>query len=332
MTISGARHGLNLSGKLQRIAEQEKALLEKLKTNRSEVFKAPAESTLSKQARKRPLVELNSSKDESSSDESELPINLESNKKASKSKKKKDKKEVNHLANIIESIGIDRNLPKQTDTPVHQDTPIKKKKDKLKTKSKESEDLNKIIEEIEQIGEDRSKKKKKKKAKKRNLNDDDDEIMPTIEADEKSKNEDENHLKAKRAKLDGFVEDSNSESDADIDKINEIHHINLHNNKLASAEAPKSKNLESSLKKKKKKKGKDKVALTNDDSWKLQTTKKMEKYEQKKQKQKLKLEKLSNHESRNLSKKAKKKLRKEEKKRLAELTDTVITEINSVGF
>ncbi|KAL7051116.1 hypothetical protein ACKWTF_004336 [Chironomus riparius] len=323
----GARHGLKLSGKLQRIAEQEKVLLEKMKTNRSEVFKQPSETSTSTKARKRGL-DLNSSKDDSSDDEKKLPINLDRNIAVSKTKKKKERKTVNELADQILSFALDKSQSQesiQTSTKnqsiVHQDTPIKKRKKELRSSKKESNDLNKIVEDIEQIDEARLKRKKKKKSKKEINLLDDDETMSDVAK--------ESIIKPKRVKInDDSAAETSISSDDDIDKINEIHHIHLNNSKVSSNEL-RNKNYESSSRKKKKKKVKTKASLISDDSWKI-THKKMDKYEAKKLKLKSKQEKLAKEEPKMVSKKAKKKQLKAAKKEFALLTDTVITEMSSV--
>jgi len=328
--LIGARHGLNLSGKLQRIAEQEKALLQKMKTKPiSEVFKQPTENgTSSKKAQKRPL-DLNNSKDESSDDDDKLPINLESFKEVSKTRKKKGKRQVNELADIMLTVALDKSQSQESVTTreqesiVHQDTPIKKRK-RDKSSKKESDELNKIVEEIEQIDEARLKRKKKKKSKNQTNMLDDDETMPDVAIKKPDSSEDV--IKAKRARIviDSAAEVSNS-SDEDIDKINEIHHINLHNTKLAANEL-RNKNYENSSKKKKKKKGK--TMAISDDNWKI-THKKMEKSDAKKLKLKLKQEKLAKEEPQ-LSKKERKKQRKEKRKEFAKHTDSALTELTSV--
>lgn len=103
MFILGARHGLVMSGKLQRIAEQEKLLIERMKKSKENVFKEPARVT------KRPF--LNSSKDESSEDEKELPLNLDSSNRETKQEKGL-KKKLRKIASKLNVIGIS-NLPEK---------------------------------------------------------------------------------------------------------------------------------------------------------------------------------------------------------------------------
>lgn len=305
--------------------------MEKMKTNRSEVFKQPTENgTSSKKAKKRAL-DLNNSKDESSDDDdNKLPINLDSIKQVSKTRKKKGKKQVNELADIMLTVALDKSqsqesVTREQESIVHQDTPIKKRK-RDKSSKKESDELNKINEEIEQIDEARLKRKKKKKSKNQTNMLDDDETMSDVAI--KKSDLSENVIKAKRARIvnDSTAEVSNS-SDEDIDKINEIHHINLHNSKLAANEV-RNKNYENSSKKKKKKKGKTMASLNSDDNWKI-THKKMEKNDAKKLKLKLKQEKLAKEEQQ-LSKKARKLQRKLSRKEFAKHTDSAITEMTSV--
>lgn len=326
--FKGARHGLKLSGKLQRIAEQEKALLEKLKTqnqNKSEIFKQPNEqSSPSKKPKKRPLMELNSSKDESS-DEDKLPINLESTHVVTKKAKKRQKKQVNILVDIIDTIDLDKkqsqdSLPKPSSSIVHPPTPYrKKKKDKQK---KCDADLDKIVEEIEQActsnstdtNESKKSKKNKKKAKKRTLLDDDETMVP-LETVEDPVNDTE---KPKRAKLDESI--GTSESEQDIDNLNEMHHKNLRL-KMSKSSEPNDNSLESSTKKKKKDKKKTKMIFTDDNKWSIKNHKKIAKYEYKKQKYQHKLEqqlKPKRHEEKKL-----KKARKIENNILNELSEKI---------
>jgi hypothetical protein len=305
--------------------------MEKMKTNRSELFKQPIEKITSNKKEKKRSLDLNSSKD-SSDDEKKLPINLNRNIAVSKTKKKKERKTVNELADKILSFGLDKSqsqesIRTQEQSIVHQDTPIKKRKKELRSSKKESDELNKIVEEIEQIDEARLKRKKKKKSKKDNNLLDDDENMSDVAI--KQPDSSESLIRPKRLKIDNdSAAEASISSDEYIDKINEIHHINLHNSKVSASEL-RNKNYESSSKKKKNKKVKTKASLISDDSWKI-THKKMDKYEAKKLKLKSKQEKLAKVEPKMLSKKARKKQRKEAKKEFAQLTDTVITEMSSV--
>lgn len=179
----GARHGLNLSGKLQRIAEQEKFLMERLKKNKEEVFKQPENSSPLKTTKKRPLIELNTSKDESS--EEELPLNLESESTAaSKAERKKFKKshmkKLNKIASKIDSIELESPSKSIGDVePIVESTLQKRRKEKKLKKcelqeiveSSEAESIVKkkfktLLDEDNQMGEgDMNLRKKKKKRK-----------------------------------------------------------------------------------------------------------------------------------------------------------------------
>lgn len=209
----GARHGLNLTGKLQRIAAQEKDLLERMKgkQNKHEVFQEPA----TKKHKKNPLAELNSSKDESSD---ELPVDNESDYilKASGKRRKRDRKQEAQLVTKIISIGLDEPMPAGEESPVergedeepYNGTPVRKKK-----KSKRaSEKLLSIQEYNQEVEEESSKKSKKKKKKgKRKLDEDDDE-MPKVK-------ESKPETQSKKVKLNSSYEASGDEEDV-VDKIN----------------------------------------------------------------------------------------------------------------
>jgi len=156
----GARHGLNLSGKLQRIAEQEKLLLEKMKgrLNKHEVFREPI---LAKKRKPNPLVELNSSRDDETSDDNQLPVDTESDYilKASKKRKKRDKSEERNLVKKIKKIGLEPETPSkmQVEDEERKGTPVRKPK-----KSKHIQKLA-LIQETEQSSDEPRKKKKIKR-------------------------------------------------------------------------------------------------------------------------------------------------------------------------
>lgn len=212
----GARHGLNLTGKLQRIAAQEKELLEKMrsKQKKHEVFQEPA----IKKYKKNPLAELNSSKDESS-DESQLPVDTESDYilKASGKRRKRDRKQELQLATKINEIGLDESEMIDQSSPVengedeepYNGTPVRKKK-----KSKRASEKLRSIQEDSQVEETPKKNKKKKKGK-RKLDEDDDEMPEKMEKQKKPKPE----TQSKRVKLDESYEASGDEEDV-VDKIN----------------------------------------------------------------------------------------------------------------
>lgn len=212
----GARHGLNLTGKLQRIAQQEKDLLERMKgkQNKHEVFREP----LAKKCKKNPLVELNSSKDDTS-DDNRLPVDTDTDYilKPSKRRKKRDKKEELQLVDKISGIGLDESqlnseiLTEQDEEEEkpYNGTPVRKKK-----KSKQATEKLFSIEEIEPSSDEIPQKTKKKKKGKRKLDEDDDEM---VECKEKYSKQKQN--KPKKVKLDESYEASGDEEDI-VKKIN----------------------------------------------------------------------------------------------------------------
>lgn len=202
----GARHGLNLSGKLQRVAEQERLLLEKMKgkQNKHEVFREP----YTKKRKAPPLVELNSSKEEMSDDT--LPVDTESDYiLKSKKKQKHDKKEELQLVTKINAIGLDEEKKAVEEVPdePYNGTPTRKKK-----KSKRVTEMLSSIREIEPSSDSSTPKrpKKKKKKGKRKL-DEGDESM----ADQAEKYLKDKPVKAKKVKLDDSYEASADEDVAD---------------------------------------------------------------------------------------------------------------------
>lgn len=213
----GARHGLNLTGKLQRIAEQERELLERMKgkQDRYEVFREPA----TKKQKKRPLVELNSSKDDTS-DDSRLPIDTDSDYilKSSRKRKKRDKKQELQLIDKISGIGLDEEMSvpdepeptteREEDEQPYNGTPVRKKQ-----KSKRVTDKLSCIQEADQSSDETPQKPRKTKKGKRKLDEDDDE-MESKEANEKQKKK-----KPKKVKLDESYEASGDEDDI-ASKIN----------------------------------------------------------------------------------------------------------------
>ena len=163
----GARHGLNLSGKLRRIAEQEKLLLEKMKgkQNKHEVFREPE----LKKRKQNPLAELNSSKDDETSDDHKLPVDNESDYvlKSSRKRKKRDRTAEANLIRKIENFGLETDkvaeLPIQynEDETPYNGTPVRKKK-----KSKHTEKLD-VIQETELSSEEHDRRHKRKDKRKR---------------------------------------------------------------------------------------------------------------------------------------------------------------------
>lgn len=232
----GARHGLNLRGKLERIAEQERILLEKMKgkLNKHEVFREPCV----KKQKKNPVNELNSSKDETS-DDSVLPVDTETDYilKSSRKRKKRDKQHEQALVVKINGIGLDDSTKVDFETPTEREedeaepyngTPVRKKK-----KSKKAFDqLNSIDETLVETSDvpDETPKKKKKKKGKRKLNEDD-EVMPAVKENSTAK--------AKKVKLNDSYEASDDEEDI-ADKINaEQEQLHLSKSKKKSKKARK---------------------------------------------------------------------------------------------
>jgi hypothetical protein len=334
---------------LQRIAEQEKLLLEKMKTNRSEVFKQPlplkpkAISAISTKAKD------DSNSESSSSDEDKLPINLEKTPvRKTKGQKKRDRVQFNDLAMDIGSFALvspDKNedIPPTssgagTTNKTHELTPIRKKKKKSK---KSTQFLQQINEEQDDLS-----VKKKKKGKKRTLENDfdDDEQMPTIENEiEESKlKKSIEKVKAKKVKLQDASDPEsdtsimNDEAVDEIDKLNELHHATVVNVKIQNTASLEDleKKLNKGKGKKKKFKNISKSATDDKDDWSVNKSRKLEKYERKKLKYKLKALKqqklLQDACDEKLTRKAKKHKRKEEKKKFKEHTENVLEKLCSV--
>lgn len=215
----GARHGLNLSGKLQRIAEQEKILLEKMKNtqNRHEVFREP----YTKKRKLKSLATLNSSKEETSDDT--LPVYPDTDYilKATSKRKKLDKYTDRNLAARINEIGLDEPMDEPPKRQLKDEegelqgrelTPIRKKK-------KKSKKMEQILQSISEIEPDQISRKKHKKNK-RKL---EDELVETPKTKKKSKrklNKDGDDLiamqlepvvKIKKARLDNSCEASDDD-------------------------------------------------------------------------------------------------------------------------
>lgn len=231
----GARHGLNLTGKLQRIAEQERILLEKMKDkkHKHEVFQEP----YAKKVKKNPLAELNSSKDDTSDDA--LPVDDESDYilNGSKKRKKRERKQELQLVTQINGIGLNEASTSTTpaDAELEEDeaagyngTPTRRKK-----KSKKLlERLCAIEEASQEPSSDEQNKKRKKKKGKRKLEEDDE--MP--ECREKYLKE-KPAKKVKKAKLNDSYEASEDDEDV-ADKINAEHEA-MKNSKKKSKTAKK---------------------------------------------------------------------------------------------
>lgn len=210
----GARHGLNLSGKLKRIAEQERILLEKMKdkVNKHEVFAEP----YAKKAKVIPVPDLNTSKEET--DDDTLPVNPDVDYilKPTKERKKRDKKNEKNLVAKINEIGLNEAMD-ETEQPLEEEkedregTPIRKKKKKSK---KAEQVLQSICEfEVEPESEGTPKRKKKKKKNKRKLESDFDEAKEVTPEPEV--------IKYKKVKLDDSYEASEDEEDI-IDRLNAL--------------------------------------------------------------------------------------------------------------
>lgn len=174
----GARHGLNLSGKLQRIAEQEKLFLKQ----RNDAFKA------STAAAKKPLIELNSSKEDNSNSDDDLPLNLEE-KHQSKVNSRTRKRQIEKVKKItfeIDSFNFEKKL---------QESPVKEKS--LKQRRKDKKKLKRDLEEVDNNNDDAVNEVKKKKKKKSILDDDEDMIDSILVKEPK-------HVKKIGYKLDSF--------------------------------------------------------------------------------------------------------------------------------
>lgn len=202
----GARHGLNLTGKLQRIAEQERVLLEKMKNkqNKHEVFREP----VAKKLKQNPLAKFNSSKDETTSDDNSLPVDTETDYvlKPSRKRKKRDQKQEHQLVTQINGIELQEPEVVEPEEPYNYNgTPVRKKK-----KAKKQEKLTSIRELNEP--EVKLKLKSKQKKGKRKL-DEADEGMSEKYLKEKP-------TKAKKVKLNDSYEASDDEAEDVADKVN----------------------------------------------------------------------------------------------------------------
>lgn len=211
--ILGARHGINLNGKLKRIAEQERLLLEKMKStkHKHDVFKDPNPA---KRYKKNPLAELNSSKDESSDDVVESLVNPDDDyvlKKSGK-RKKQDKKRETVLVTRLDSILLDESHLQSEPEHIHIATPMRKPK-----KSQKSKPALQSLQEIESSEtEATAKKSKKKKSKKRRL---DLELSPDVPEHCEEKSVDDELKKPKKIKIDESYEASETDEDI-VDKLN----------------------------------------------------------------------------------------------------------------
>lgn len=319
-----------------------------MKLNRSDVFKTPTTQTFIK----KPLLELNNSKDdESSSDEDNLPLNLNpdiEDEKVSKRKKKslvyRETKKVERIISKIDSVNLDQS---SESIEVEEEKSLKdrrKEKKKLKreyeknqaeevAKKKKKKKSSKIIDSDEEMINNESTSSKsekvriatpirKKKKSKKNVN----KLTQLIESSESkrlmeddiSMNESDIKKSIKRAKL---IE---ADDEDNIDKLNSEHHLNLpFKHKPALIE---SLNFESSLRKEKKKmKNKKRDKEFSIKKWETKQAKKFEKTEMKKLKRLRNLERTE--ERKQLTKKELKKLAK---KMLRDEVDKI--EIDSLKF
>lgn len=301
--------------------------MERIKLSRTGIFKAPPADVVkdAKFSRKRPLVELNSLKEDSTSSEDEdaLPINLERDGVKNKTQLKKQRKQVNFLADqMMESFALEKNseTPKRNEEkPIpHVATPIRKSK-KSNRKSKLDE-IDEVAEPNEMASEESAKSKGKRKKSKKSalLNDDDEEMQETTQLTER--------FKSKRIKFDDACGSESADEDV-VDKLNESHHQKMRQHKTLDDRSIS--NYENSSKKKKKGKKKSAEDNNNDDDWKIQNAnKKIEKYERKRLKYESKHKKLVKESK--VDRKSKKKRRKEVKKKFVENAEKVISEMNSL--
>lgn len=139
-----ARHGLKLEGKLQRIAEQEKQLLEKMKNSRNK-------------------KDIFNSSHESSRSELETIDETDYSKPKSKSKRKREKQKELELISKISSMELkpeDENEPKNDEVLENNE---KKKKKKRKRKYHNLDEDERLCSEPEDKQEDKKKHRKKRK-------------------------------------------------------------------------------------------------------------------------------------------------------------------------
>lgn len=130
----GARHGLNLTGKLQRIAEQEKVLLEKMKRNQNQ------DLTLKKKHRENTISELNSKNSDDDIDVKRLLFEEPPDYilKRSKKRKKLDRSTELSLVEGVGDIGLDAKPFVQKSVVIKEEAPIQEKKKSRKKKKRNS--------------------------------------------------------------------------------------------------------------------------------------------------------------------------------------------------
>ncbi|CAO1307419.1 unnamed protein product [Diamesa hyperborea] len=233
----GARHGLNLTGKLERLKEQDRILLDKMKNtnNKAGIFKSHNES-LAKKSKKVHVQMLNSSH-ETEGDDIEKLVNMDTDYviKGSKKRKRNDKKQEKELITIINAS---LKLAKRSQGQDESESSKKKKRVKVDFAMlpvDEDETLDESAETVKNKKEKRKFKKRKraeesiplKKSKKKNIKSDDSD-EPT---------------KTKRFTLHSDVSD---ESDVDII-------VKLNRDKSVAKKAAKREALKAAIKTKRKK-------------------------------------------------------------------------------
>lgn len=304
-------------------------------SNKTDLFKAPSISSVA--PLKKPLLELNSSKDDSSSDEEHLPLNLENDgaddtKRRSKKRKYHQMKKVEKIINKIDSVNLDQSVSVTNEEHFKE----KSLKEKRKEKKKLKRELKKLTDESEE--EKVSKKIKISKS----VNDSKLHIKITKEVHVDTPVRKKKTAKNKLNKLEILTE-SNEKCDLDddikmddstsekqslrlrlkvskkdkIDQLNSIHHQNVPYKHIPLP--PNEMNFESSEKKEKKMKKRKKT------KWEKKQEMKKKKIDKKKQKS------MKNSERRE-EKVSAKKLKKLAKKVHLVATDSLTNGINSFNF
>lgn len=162
-----------------------------MKRNKSEVFKVPSNDN---KISKKPLLELNSSKDDSSNDE--LPLNLEKTPSKDKKKSKKhDRKKVNKFVNEIEAKLCLEESPPAEDESSAAEMSLKERR-KGKKRLKRELEVESVLHSDDAMGNEPSKKKKKRKKQKLETH----EVSTSQESEQKTPK----NIKKLSYKLDGF--------------------------------------------------------------------------------------------------------------------------------
>ena len=241
----GARHGLNLTGKLERLKEQDRILLDKMKnsSNKAGIFKSHNES-LAKKTKKAQVQMLNSSH-ETEGDDIEKLVNMDTDYviKGSKKRKRNDKKQEKELVTIINaSLKLAKRSQGQDDTE------SSKKKKRVKVDFAllpvdEDETLDESAETVKN-------KKEKRKFKKRKRAE---ESIPLKKSKKKVRSDDSDEpTKTKRFTIHSDVSD---ESDVDII-------VKLNRDKSVAKKAAKRAALKAAIKTKRKKSKSEKKERT----------------------------------------------------------------------